>query len=945
MADRKRKPAASIKPITKKEKVELKKKEEEKAAEVFEEFVASFETSEKSKVKTFVRGGIVNATKEEEEGEIKKSKLYRPATKFVPVSQHASPTSSSDSKNFNSFSSLQNVYRKAALNAVFADEQASNLELFKEELKLIQEEREERHKRKKNDSEAGGEGGGYGDLDVPLSGRSSMPPPFCPPVLYDDLTAPVTTNLYINCISPKMNEDLLCREFCKYGPLASVKIMWPRTDEERCRTSNRAFVAFMTRKDAERAMAALDGKVIMGFEMKLGWGKPARIPPQPLYTPAGVRVAPPPPSGLPFNAQPRDRFRNDFTKPLGSSKAELDKKQTLSEAVVKVVIPTERNLLFLIHRMVEFVVREGPLFEAMIMNKEKNNPDYRFLFDNKSQDHVYYRWKLFSILQGESPTKWRTAEFRLFRGGSLWRPPILNSYTERSDEGAAVEEAAPPEEEVKKGQLRAEHRQRLETLVEELTPSREDIASAMLFCLDRADAAEEVVGHISESFSSLQVPLQKKISRLYLVSDILHNSCAKVAGASYYRKYFESKLPQIFEHLHAAHKNIQARLQAEQFKQKAMTCFRAWEDWAIYPQPYLIQLQNIFLGIAKAGEEETETPEEVSGEIDGAPLDRRLIDGLPMGKTPVDDIDGCPMGWDPLDGVPVDDIDGVPLNAPIDDIDGVPCESTVDESNLPLSRVPLSKWEKIGDTASFLSVQTDSKWDTLGEQDDEKKVHISCNSQDEDEDSESDSSADSCRSPSYEGAVFPHMSESKRKRLREVEVKVMKLQDELESGKRQKKSGVSLQQQVENYRKKLLQKVSSSSWDKKLEEHLQCYDHLITKFKLLFKLSANEMVHFVKNLQTKLEIFEVESGEEKTERSKSKDGQREERRHKEEDGDRRLSSKLGEKPRKSRSISPSRTKSPKWSKRSRSPSPDQKVSKSKSRSPHRSHKKAKKSKH
>lgn len=146
-----------------------------------------------------------------------------------------------------------------------------------------------------------------------------------------------------------------------------------------------------------------------------------------------------------------------------------------------------------------------------------------------------------------------------------------------------------------------------------------------------------------------------------------------------------------------------------------MNCFRAWEDWAIYPQPYLIQLQNIFLGFAKAGEEETDTPEvslsprcrgdrcfvsphqpemltnairqrefyafvfleEVSGEIDGAPLNRRLIDGLPMGKTPVDDIDGCPMGWDPLDGVPVDDIDGVPLNAPIDDIDGVPCESTV----------------------------------------------------------------------------------------------------------------------------------------------------------------------------------------------------------------------------------------------------------------------------
>ena len=57
-----------------------------------------------------------------------------------------------------------------------------------------------------------------------------------------------------------MNEEILCKEFGKYGPLASVKIMWPRTDEERCRTSNRAFVAYMTRKDAERALASLDGK-------------------------------------------------------------------------------------------------------------------------------------------------------------------------------------------------------------------------------------------------------------------------------------------------------------------------------------------------------------------------------------------------------------------------------------------------------------------------------------------------------------------------------------------------------------------------------------------------------------------------------------------------------------------------------------------------------------
>ena len=38
-----------------------------------------------------------------------------------------------------------------------------------------------------------------------------------------------------------------------------------------------------------------------------------------------------------------------------------------------------------------------------------------------------------------------------------------------------------------------------------------------------------------------------------------------------------------------------------------MTCFRAWEDWAIYPEPFLIKLQNIFLGLVNIIEEkETE---------------------------------------------------------------------------------------------------------------------------------------------------------------------------------------------------------------------------------------------------------------------------------------------------------------------------------------------------
>lgn len=60
--------------------------------------------------------------------------------------------------------------------------------------------------------------------------------------------------------------------------------------------------------------------------------------------------------------------------------------------------------------------------------------------------------------QGESPTDWRTTDFRMFRGGSIWRPPVLNVYSQSGEvEAEATEEEAPSEEVVKKGQLSTEY--------------------------------------------------------------------------------------------------------------------------------------------------------------------------------------------------------------------------------------------------------------------------------------------------------------------------------------------------------------------------------------------------------------------------------------------------------------------------------------------------------
>lgn len=58
--------------------------------------------------------------------------------------------------------------------------------------------------------------------------------------------------------------------------------------------------------------------------------------------------------------------------------------------------------------------------------------------------------------------------------------------------------------------------------------------------------------------------------------------------------------------------------------------------------------------------------------------------------------------------------------------------------------------------------------------------------------------------------IYRESADDRRAKLREIEVKVMQYQDELESGKRALKGGWNIYQQVEHYRRKLLKKVHKS---------------------------------------------------------------------------------------------------------------------------------------
>lgn len=245
-------------------------------------------------------------------------------------------------------------------------------------------------------------------------------------------------------------------------------------------------------------------------------------------------------------------------------------------------------------------------------------------------------------------------------------------------------------------------RDRLEDLVRNLTPEKRKIGEVMVFCIEHSDAADEIADCIMESLSNDSTLLTKKIARLYLVSDILHNCGVKVNKASFYRKAFEVRLIEIMKQLHNVYNRLEGRLQAEGFKTRVLRTLKAWED-SIYHKDYMNKLHNIFLGL------EVETVTAVSehgNDLDGDPLQDHPDtddDGTPMDGAAllkVRQTYRSPSGDSDLDGKEIQD-------------DDKSNDHSSGSGSAALSGFILSKWETVDPEQIEAQAMTTSKWDML----------------------------------------------------------------------------------------------------------------------------------------------------------------------------------------------------------------------------------------
>ncbi|XP_057949873.1 protein RRC1 isoform X1 [Malania oleifera] len=569
-----------------------KKRAEDETARLYAEFVESFQGDTTPGSKAFVRGGTINPNerlKNDSEGEKAKDGVSVPkkGSRYVP--SFIPPPLAAKGKESDRKKEEEKTKEKDK-------GKTRNIDHFMEELKHEQEMREKRNQEREQ-----WRGVRQNDNSSLSSRFDELPDDFDPsgklPGSFDD-GDPQTTNLYVGNLSPQVDENFLLRTFGRFGPIASVKIMWPRTEEERRRQRNCGFVAFMNRADGQAAKDEMQGVVVYEYELKIGWGKSVALPSQALPAPPpghmairskeGATVILSGPSGPPVTSVPNQNSELVLTPNVPD---------------IMVIPPEDDHLRHMIDTMALYVLDGGCAFEQAIMERGRGNPLFNFLFELGSKEHTYYVWRLYSFAQGDTLQRWRTEPFIMITGSGRWMPPplpVARSPEHEKESGTTFAAGRSRRVELERT-LTDPQRDEFEDMLRALTLERNQIKEAMGFALDNADAAGEIVEVLTESLTLKETPIPTKVARLMLVSDVLHNSSAPVKNASAYRTKFETTLPDIMESFNDLYRSITGRITAEALKERVLKVLQVWADWFLFSDAYVNGLRATFLRSGNSG--------------------------------------------------------------------------------------------------------------------------------------------------------------------------------------------------------------------------------------------------------------------------------------------------------------------------------------------------------
>ena len=327
-------------------------------------------------------------------------------------------------------------------------------------------------------------------------------------------------------------------------------------------------------------------------------------------------------------------------------------------------------------------------------------------------------------MNGDSLDRWQTKPFQIFSKGAFWIPPDprKDPHGKKPKDfltGRARERERERRERERRERLSEKDSKRFGDILNEVNMSRASIRNAMIFALDHADAASDVIKTLELRMCDDKESAPKKVAYLYVVSDILHNANAS-SKMRHFRTILQERLPSMFEGVAKMYQSLKSRFNSNQMRSRVQRVLDVWRQWSSYPPLYLIGLESTlersrYVDVDFETELATCTLSEMQLEelirrskLTGLPYQNRngkellrelhrvnlyarskfditpASSGLEKSRNVVverssDPVDGDPIGGDPIDGDPIDGdpidsdpIDGDPIDG--DPIDGEPID-------------------------------------------------------------------------------------------------------------------------------------------------------------------------------------------------------------------------------------------------------------------------------
>ncbi|KAK7231718.1 hypothetical protein SO694_00123089 [Aureococcus anophagefferens] len=374
-----------------------------------------------------------------------------------------------------------------------------------------------------------------------------------------------TTNLYVGNISPASARTGSGATEA-YGPVASVKIMWPRSDDERRRGRNCGFVSFRERRDAADALeiSTASPASLGGLRLSVGWGKAlaARPDDRPARAPA---------------ARPDDRpARAPAPRPTTGRRGPRRRARTTGAQR-----PDDRAAA---RRPAAAARRPGGA--ARRAAGAARRPAAAAAGRARAAG---------------APAAGAPAAARASRGPGRRRAAMR-------DDDARVEVSAPVDEERRAviellASFVADDGFELEAAVREPeAATRSSLGEAMAFCYDHVAAAEAVSAILKGALVAAEptLALGKRVARLYLASDVLRNSSLPMKGAQAYRAALQACLPEALLRLNAARLATTSRMASAAFEDRVASTLAAWHRWSVFPPAFIHGLEATFFASGPA---------------------------------------------------------------------------------------------------------------------------------------------------------------------------------------------------------------------------------------------------------------------------------------------------------------------------------------------------------